>query len=323
MPTWCFSWSTRAPASTPLDRHFAQVLRRSAKPVIVAANKAESSAFAGAHEAFALGLGDPIAISAEHGEGLDALFRALAPFADRIAALEPRADKEKPLQLAIVGRPNVGKSTLVNRLLGEERMLTGAEPGVTRDAIASAWQWRGRAIRLIDTAGLRRKAGITEKLEKLSVGDTLRAIRFAEVVVLLVDATQALERQDLTIARLVADEGRALVLAVNKWDLVREREKRLKELRETCQRLLPQVKGVSLVPVSALGGAGLDRLMQSVIDVDRLWNTEAPDPRAEPMAARRHRCSCAAGSLGATRQAQIHHAGQCPSADFCGFLLAA
>jgi GTP-binding protein len=267
---------------TPLDRHFAEWLRRHGKPVILAANKTEGRAFAAAHEAFALGLGDPIALSAEHGEGLDALFQALAPLADRAAAAEPEreaAAAEKPLQLAIVGRPNVGKSTLVNRLLGEERMLTGAEPGITRDAIANLWRWQGRAIRLIDTAGLRRKANIEAKLEKLSVADALRAVRFAEVVVLVVDATQALERQDLAIARLVADEGRALVLAVNKWDLVEDKRSALAYLKHALESSLPQLSGIGTVTLSALSGAGVQRLMPAVLAAEEAWNRRIPTPR--------------------------------------------
>src|SRR5581483_8723243 len=206
---------------TPADRHFARWLRRSGKPVLVVANKAEGrAALAGVDEAYALGLGDPVALSARHGEGMAELYerlRSLAPTAD--AAEGPDEADAKPLRLAIVGRPNVGKSTLVNRLFGEERVLTGPEPGITRDAIAIEWRWGGRPIRLIDTAGMRRRARIEERLERLSVADTLRAVRFAETVVLVLDAGQPLERQDLTIANMVAEEGRALVLALNKSDL--------------------------------------------------------------------------------------------------------
>jgi GTPase len=265
---------------TPLDRAFADRLRRAKTPVIVVANKAEGSAFSGALEAFALGLGDPVAISAEHGEGLDALYQALAPYADRAAAAEPAApDEKRPLQLAIVGRPNVGKSTLVNRLLGEERMLVGPEPGITRDAIASPWRWHGRAVRLVDTAGMRRRPKVEEKLELLSVADTLRTIRFAETVVLVVDATQLLERQDLTIARLVADEGRALVLAVNKWDLIENKRKALEQLKDALETSLPQLAGLGAVTLSALTGAGVQRLMPAVIAADAAWNKRIPTPR--------------------------------------------
>ena len=218
---------------TPADRHFARWLRRSGKPVVLVANKAEGrAALADLGEAYALGLGDPVPLSAQHGEGLGELYERLRPFApepetsrDRRGGATSRSEEAgaKPLQLAIVGRPNVGKSTLVNRLIGEERVLTGPEPGITRDAIAIEWRWGGRPIRLIDTAGMRRRARIEERLERLSVADTLRAVRFAETVILVLDAEQPLERQDLTIANLVAEEGRALVLALNKWDLVADR----------------------------------------------------------------------------------------------------
>ena len=189
---------------------------------------------------------------------------------------EGRSGSPHPLRIAIVGRPNVGKSTLVNAILGEDRMITGPEAGITRDSIASEFTFGGRPLLLFDTAGLRRKMRVEGRAEELSVGDALKAIRFAEVVVLLLDAEQPFEKQDLQIADLIAEEGRALVIAINKWDLVRDRERRLKELREKCQRLLPQVKGVSLVTVSALGGEGLSKLMKGVLDVDRLWNMRLP-----------------------------------------------
>ncbi len=202
---------------TAADRHFADWLRRSGKPVVLLANKAEGRAVLPAiGEAYCLGLGDPVPVSAEHGEGLGELYERLEPFS-RPGETEPDGS-DKPLQLAIVGRPNVGKSTLVNRVIGEERVLTGPEAGITRDAIAVDWIWQGRPLRLVDTAGLRRKPRVEGKLEQLSVGDALRSIRFAETVILVIDALQPLERQDLTIARLVENEGRALVLALNKWD---------------------------------------------------------------------------------------------------------
>ncbi len=265
---------------TPLDRHFANWLRRAGKPVILVANKAEGAGFSGALEAFDLGLGDPVPISAAHGEGLDALFQALAPLADAgEAAPEPDQRAERALKLAIVGRPNVGKSTLVNRLLGEERMLTGSEPGITRDAIALPWRWKGRRIELVDTAGLRRRPKIEQKLEKIAAADALRAIRFAEVVVLVADATAALERQDLTLARLVAEEGRALVLAVNKWDLVTKKKDALADLEETLENSLPQLAGLAAIRISALEGTGLDRMMQAVIAAEAAWNRRVPTPR--------------------------------------------
>src|SRR3954447_25946278 len=224
---------------TPVDRHFARWLRRTGKPVVLVANKAEGrAALADLGEAYALGVGDPVAISAQHGEGLGELYERLKPFAPEPETTaidgEDAGEQEqeagiKPLQLAIIGRPNVGKSTLVNRLVGEERVLTGPEPGITRDAIAIEWHWGGRPIRLIDTAGMRRRARIEARLERLSVADTLRAVRFAETVVLVIDALQPLERQDLTIANLVVEEGRALVLAVNKWDLVSNPKAALKD----------------------------------------------------------------------------------------------
>src|SRR3990170_174412 len=227
----------------PLDAEFANLLRKSATPVVLVANKCEGRlGAAGVVDAFALGLGEPVAISAEHGEGLADLYDAIAPYAAAAGAEEARAADEETgvLQLAIVGRPDVGKSTLLNRLLGEERLLTGPEPGITRDAIAVAWRTRGRDIRLVDTAGLRRRARVAEKLEKLSVEDTLRAIRFAQVVVLVLDANDMLERQDLTIARLVIDEGRALVIAANKWDLVMDKTAALARLRDRLETSVPQ-----------------------------------------------------------------------------------
>ena len=277
----------------PLDEIFAGLLRRSGKPVILVANKAEGRAgAAGSVEAFALGLGDPVPVSAEHGEGMGDLYDALASYAqndddpDTDADVDPgpeEADAESapggPLRLAIVGRPNVGKSTLVNRLLGEDRMLTGPEAGITRDSIAIDWEWDGRPIKLHDTAGLRRRSRATEKLEKLSVADALRAVRFAEVVVVLMDAASAFERQDLHIAALVAEEGRALVVALNKWDEVEDRAAALREFRLRLGEELPQVRGVALVPVSARTGDGMDRLMRAVLQAHDVWNRRVPTAR--------------------------------------------
>jgi GTPase len=266
---------------TPLDRHFADLLRRGAAPVVLVANKAEGrGGGSGALEAFALGLGEPITISAEHGDGMAELYAALAPYADQAAAAEGEGvAAERPLQLAIIGRPNVGKSTLVNRLLGEERLLTGPEAGITRDAIAIRWNWQGRAVRLIDTAGLRRRAKIEEKLEKLSVADTLRAIRFAEVVVLVIDAAQMLEKQDLTIAHMVEEEGRALVIAVNKWDMVEDKSAALRKLKDRLEISLPQLHGVRFVLLSALTGAGMAKLMPAVMSTHEAWNRRLGTPR--------------------------------------------
>jgi GTPase len=268
---------------TPADLHFARWLRRAGKPVVLVANKAEKSGvMAELTESYALGLGDPVPLSARHGEGLGDLYERLLLFAAEAEpeseASEALADGERPLQLAIVGRPNVGKSTLVNHLLGEDRVLTGPEPGITRDAISIDWAWNGRPIRLVDTAGMRRRARVEERLERLSVADTRRAVRFAGSVVLVIDVQQPLERQDLTIANLVAEEGRALVLAVNKWDLVRDRGPALARLREKLEESLPQLKGVALVPVSGLTGTGLDKLMQAVFAADAVWNKRVPTP---------------------------------------------
>lgn len=262
------------------DEIFADLVRGSGKPVILAANKCEGrAAEPGVYEAYSLGLGEPLPISAEHGIGVGELSEAIQQVCQDRGGTAPDITEElgpHPLRIAIVGRPNVGKSTLVNALLGEERMITGPEAGITRDAIASELQWDGRPLLLFDTAGLRRKMRVEGRAEEISVGDALKAIRFAEVVVLLLDVEQPFEKQDLQIADLIEQEGRALVIAVNKWDLVREREKRLNELRETCQRLLPQIKGVPLVPVSALGGKGLDKLMAAVLAADALWNRRLP-----------------------------------------------
>src|SRR6516164_8425838 len=250
---------------TEADRHFAGWLRRSGRPVVLVANKTEGRAtLPGVGEAYRLGLGDPVPVSAEHGEGLAELYERLRPFAVDCVGDPTPADQEKPLQLAIVGRPNVGKSTLANRLIGEDRLLTGPEAGITRDAIAIDWTWRDRPIHLVDTAGLRRRPRVAGKLEELSVGDALRAIRFAETVILVLDALQPFERQDLTIARLVADEGRAVVLAASKWDAVAEPAAALQHLRDRASISLPQLHGVALVPVSGLTGFGLEAMMTAV-----------------------------------------------------------
>ncbi|MEM6662817.1 MAG: ribosome biogenesis GTPase Der, partial [Pseudomonadota bacterium] len=269
----------------PADYVFADLLRRSGVPIVLAVNKAEGrTGEAGVLEAFALGLGEPIGVSAEHGEGLGELYAALAPHAERLSAeadrtaFDPNTDDDplaenRPLQIAIVGRPNAGKSTLVNRILGEERMLTGPEAGITRDAIAATCQWGGRSVRIFDTAGMRRKAKVQEKLEKLSVGDALRSVRFAEVVIVLMDQAHVFETQDLRIADLAEREGRAVVLAVSKWDLEDEKQAQQKALREAAERLLPQLKGVPLITHSAKTGRGVDRLADAVQQMHRVWNT--------------------------------------------------
>jgi GTP-binding protein len=272
---------------TEQDRELADYLRRLKKPVVVVANKTEGSGHeSGVAEAHGLGLGEPVEISAEHGEGLSELYEALVPYAREDAgelAQEPQAEiaaegerPEKPLSITVVGRPNVGKSTLINRLLGAERLLTGPEPGVTRDSITIDWNWGGRKLRLIDTAGLRRKARIEAKTEKLSSGDTLHAIRFAEVAVLVIDAVQGLERQDLAIARMVAEEGRALVLAVNKWDLVTKRKETLEKISERVADSLPQLAGLKPLTLSASTGDGTGKLVPAAFAAYEAWNRRVP-----------------------------------------------
>ena len=262
---------------TPMDEHFADWVRHREKPIVLVANKCESGvADSDVYESYALGVGDPVAISAEHGEGMADLFSAILAAAEGegLETEVPEADAmgEGPLHLAVIGRPNTGKSTLVNRLIGEDRLLTGPEAGITRDSIAVDWNYDGRALRLVDTAGLRRRARVADKLEKLSAGDTLRTIRFANVAVLMLDATVMLEKQDLTIARQVIEEGRALVIAANKWDLVENRDEALRTLRDRLQTSMPQVRGIPVVTISALEGRNLDRLMQSVFSIYEVWN---------------------------------------------------
>jgi GTP-binding protein len=268
---------------TPTDRAFADFARRASKPVVLVANKSEGRhGEAGALEAYALGLGDPVAISAEHGEGMSDLYDALrGVMPARAAADEDETDAaeeedeesgERPIRVAVLGRPNAGKSTLINRLLGEERLLTSAEAGTTRDAIAVDVEWKGRAFRVFDTAGLRRRSRIEDKLEKLSVSDALRAVRFAEVVVLMMDAQHRFEEQDLRLADLIEREGRAIVIGVNKWDLVERAPNQIARLREDADHLLPQVKGAPVVAISGLTGEGMDRLMAAIVEAHAVWN---------------------------------------------------
>jgi GTPase len=277
---------------TAADRHFAQAVRRAGKPIILVANKAEGgSGRDGVYEAFSLGLGEPIAFSAEHGEGLGELYDALVEVLPPAARLDPDEESEaeplilgeeedgseldltKPLRIAVLGRPNAGKSTLINRILGQDRLLTGPEPGITRDSIGLDAEWKGRKLKIFDTAGLRRRSRVVEKVEKLAVADALRAVRFAEVVVLLLDATIPFEKQDLTLADLVEQEGRALVIGLNKWDLIDNKSLRAQELRAEADRLLPQLRGARVIPVSGLTGAHLDKLMEAIVATDALWNT--------------------------------------------------
>lgn len=294
---------------TPTDEHFARLLRKAGKDIHVIGNKAEGrAAEPGLMEAFALGFGEPVPLSAEHGLGLADLYTIISQAVDRAEEAKAAAEEldyetvRKPevdvdvneeegedqagdtapmhwnpnryLNVAIVGRPNAGKSTLINRMVGAERLLTGPEAGITRDSIMVSWEWEGRVINLVDTAGIRRKARVQAKLEKLSVSDALRSIQYAEIVVLLLDATVPFEKQDLALADLVEREGRAMVIAVNKWDLIEDKNAKIRELREQCERLLPQLRGIPLVTLSGLQGRNIDKLMKAIFDIERVWNVK-------------------------------------------------
>ena len=264
---------------TPLDEEIGRWLRVEDTPVVVAANKAEGrGGEAGRMEAFSLGLGEPLAISAEHGEGVVDLFEALRPHVEREDEIEEEdpEDLSGPLKLAIVGRPNAGKSTLVNRMLGEERMITGPEAGITRDSISLDWDWNGKAVRLVDTAGLRKRAKIDDKLERLSVADTLRTIDYAEVVVLLLDATRGLEVQDLKIASAVIEEGRALVIALNKWDVAENASSLFNGVKGALDEGLAQLKGVPVLTVSAKTGKGIDTILEVAFELRETWSRRVP-----------------------------------------------
>lgn len=260
---------------TPLDAEIARWLRAGQAPVVVVANKAEAKvAEAGVLDAYRLGLGDPVPLSAEHGEGVVDLFEALRPLVEKVQPL-PQAggeDGDAPLKLAIVGRPNAGKSTLVNRMLGEERLITGPEAGITRDAITLDWEWQGRGVQIVDTAGLRKRAKITDKLEKLSSADARRAIDMAEVVILLLDATRGLEAQDLRIAELVIEEGRALIIAVNKWDVAENASSLFNGIKAALEEGLAQIKSIPVLTVSAKTGKGIDELLGAAFKLREQWS---------------------------------------------------
>ena len=277
---------------TSLDHFFADILRKKAKHVILAANKSEGrAADSGFLDSFSLGLGEPLRISAEHGEGMADLLSELVPLQKKLfqegSYVSPEVNidneeddlseyrlptKERPLQVAVIGRPNSGKSTLINKIIGEERLLTGPEAGITRDAISIQLDWQGIPMRVFDTAGMRKKAKINNKIEKLSVGDGLRAIKFAEVVVVLLDAAIPFEQQDLRIAGLAEREGRSVVVAVNKWDVEKNKQEKLRNMREAFQRLLPELRGAPLVTVSAKNGRGIDRLNNEIMKSHKIWN---------------------------------------------------
>jgi GTP-binding protein len=264
---------------TPLDEEIARWLRAAKAPVVVAANKAEGrGGESGRLEAYRLGLGDPIAISAEHGEGVGDLFDLLRPHVEHehYETEAEEADHPEPLHLAIVGRPNSGKSTLINRIIEEERLLTGPEAGITRDAIAIDWQWKGQPIRIVDTAGMRKRAKVEQKIERLAVADARRALNFAEVVILLLDATRGLEAQDLRIAEEVIEEGRALIVAVNKWDVAENASALFNGIKAALEEGLSQIKAIPVLTVSAKTGKGVDQLLGAAVELREQWSRRVP-----------------------------------------------
>ena len=263
---------------TPVDRSFAEVIRRSGRPVVLVANKCEGKFGEGGRmDAYALGLGEPVAISAAHGSGIgdlyDAVETGLGPLAKQ-ARKRQSAEDSPPLRIAVIGRPNAGKSTLINALIGEERLITGPEAGITRDAIAVDWMWDGHRVRLHDTAGLRKRGKVSDRLERMSAADTLRAVKFAEVVLLMMDAGHPLEKQDLHLADMAYSEGRAVAIAVSKMDLVENREAFVKDIQVEFERLLPQMSGAPIIPISALKNKGLDKIMPTLAKLHADWDAK-------------------------------------------------
>ena len=259
---------------TPLDETFADVMRRSGKPVLILANKCEGRAgWPGLLDAFSLGMGEPIAVSAAHGDGMGELYIGMREaLGDKFRRVGKAEDTDPPLRIAVIGRPNAGKSTLINTMIGEDRLLVGTEAGTTRDAIAVEWEWDGRRVRLHDTAGLRKRGKVNDRLERLSAADTLRAVKFAEVVLMLMDAEHPLEKQDLHLADMAYKEGRAVAIAITKTDLLPHREAALKEMKIEFERLLPQMSGAPFLPICALRNKGLDTLMPALVELHKNWD---------------------------------------------------